>query len=446
MNEIINLSALFFQIVTIFFVLNYYKRVPNSAWIFVIIALFFMSLRGILNLVGFNLASLEIVMLIISIFLFLGFLSAGHIIKEVNRIIGYLKGLWEIDRVIISGLTPKSILSGIKGVINEVFNCTGMGIYVFHKPDMNLMPYTNQNLSEEFHKEMTENKDSLLWRIVKEKKAVIIKKGDNQMSLSPALKKLSFSTFLGVPLILRGDSLGALIIFSNSKIYKTDEIKKYVEGVSRQLVIALDRIQTIERIKEINVESVSALVQAIEMRDPYTKGHSLQVSNLAFELAKKFGSSERELELIKFAGLLHDVGKIAVPEHILNKPSSLNEEEWIIMRRHPKYSSEIIKPIKGLMEIEQWILYHHERWDGSGYPEGLKEREIPFFSRILAVCDTYSAMLSKRPYRKGLSDEEAREEIKKYSGKQFDPEVVQMFLTFPKEFLMNYIEKTTFLP
>jgi len=187
---------------------------------------------------------------------------------------------------------------------------------------------------------------------------------------------------------------------------------------------------------------VFALVQAIEMRDPCTKGHSLQVSNIAVELAKIFGSSEREVELVRYAGLLHDVGKIAVPEAILNKPSGLNEEEWKVMRIHPVISAEIVRLIKDLSEIEKWIFYHHERWDGTGYPEGLQGREIPCFSRILAICDTYSAMVSDRPYRKGLTDEAAREEIKNYSGKQFDPEIVEIFLTLSKEFLKRIIEKT----
>ncbi|MEO0123651.1 MAG: HD domain-containing phosphohydrolase [candidate division WOR-3 bacterium] len=442
MNEIITISALFFQITAIGISLYYYKRMPNPAWILVSIALFVMAIRGLLNLFGFRLEALEVLILIISILIFLGFIFAKKIFKEVDKILKYLKGLWEIDRVIISGLTPKSIINGVKKVIADLFNCDALGIYILHKPDMKLIPYANQNLNEEFHKEMIENKDGLLWKVVKEKKSIFIEKSNKDFDFPNVLKKENCSTFIGVPLILKGDLLGAIILLSNNKTYQTGEVKKYIEGISRQLVIAIDKIQTIEKIKEINIESVFALVQAIEMRDPYTKGHSLQVSNLAVELAKKFECSERELELIKFAGLLHDVGKIAVPENILNKPSSLSEYEWIIMKKHPIFSYEIIKPIKGLLEIEKWILYHHEKWDGSGYPEGLKGSEIPFFSRILAVCDTYSAMLSNRPYRKKLTDEEAREEIKRYAGKQFDPEIVEVFLTLPKESLIKLIEKT----
>jgi putative nucleotidyltransferase with HDIG domain len=199
-------------------------------------------------------------------------------------------------------------------------------------------------------------------------------------------------------------------------------------------MVGIEKILNIQTIKEMSMESVMALVQAIEMRDPYTKGHSLQVSEIAFELGRLFELGDRELELLKFAGLLHDIGKIAIPEMILNKPAKLDEFEWEIMRKHPVKSAEIIQPIKNLSEIGKWILHHHERWDGTGYPAGLKGEEIPFYSRILA-------MLSDRPYRKKLSFKEAIEEIIRYKGKQFDPRIVEMFLTLPEEFLRRVVGK-----
>ncbi|MBE0432148.1 HD-GYP domain-containing protein [candidate division WOR-3 bacterium] len=164
------------------------------------------------------------------------------------------------------------------------------------------------------------------------------------------------------------------------------------------------------------------------MRDPYTRGHSLQVAKLASAVAEAIGFTGQDLELIKFAGLLHDVGKIAVPECILQKPSFLTSSEWKVIQLHPKQSVMIIDPIKGLRQIRDWILYHHERWDGRGYPKNVKGDRIPIQSRILSVCDTYSAMTEDRPYRKRLSDQEAREEISKVRGAQFDPMVANIFL------------------
>ena len=192
-------------------------------------------------------------------------------------------------------------------------------------------------------------------------------------------------------------------------------------------------MEIFERIKAQNVESVLALIQAIEIRDPCTRGHSQQVAHLAIELYKNIISSDKDLELIEYAGLLHDVGKIAVPELILNKPAPLNQEEWSIMKRHPIQSAEIVKPIRALEKIVPWIRYHHERLDGSGYPEGLQSDEIPLESKVLAICDAFSAMVGKRPYRNVYTIEQAIDEIERFAGKQFDPEVVRIFLKLPEK-------------
>ncbi|MCX7995020.1 MAG: HD-GYP domain-containing protein [candidate division WOR-3 bacterium] len=193
-----------------------------------------------------------------------------------------------------------------------------------------------------------------------------------------------------------------------------------------------------------NAAIISKLVRTIEILDSCTKEHSLQVSMLAFELGKFIAFSPHELEMIKCAGLLHDIGKVAVPEKILNKPAPLNEKEWMIMKRHPVISAEIIMESKELREIEPWILYHHERWDGKGYPEGRKGREIPVVAMILAVCDAYSAMTSDRPYRQAMSTEEARNEIKNFREKQFNPDVVDVFLSLPTEILEGFAKNQVY--
>ncbi len=433
--------SLFIQGIAFFIALFYLRRMPKYVGILILIVLSFMLLRGVLNITGFFKAEIsEILVLVVSIFIFLTIIGASNLYKEFDRILKVLKGLWEIDRVILSGLTPRSIMGGIKKAMVELIDCDGFGIYTYDQAKNSLRLYENYNLDEEIHKGMMEKENGILWKIIRERKYTLVSNFRDDNNFSDFLKSKNYSTLIGLPLIKKSNTLGALVFLSYKKNYSRKEIQ-YIEGIGRQVGIALDKIQTIERIKEMHIEMVFALVQAIETRDPCTKGHSLQVANIAVELTKIFGNSERELELIRYAGLLHDVGKIAVPETILNKPFSLNEEEWKVMKRHPVISAEIVRPIKDLGEIAKWILYHHERWDGSGYPEGLKGREIPFFSRILAICDTYSAMVSDRPYRKGLTDESAREEIKKFSGKQFDPEIVEIFLTLSKEFLKRLIEK-----
>uniref|UniRef100_A0A7V3VUC0 HD domain-containing protein n=1 Tax=candidate division WOR-3 bacterium TaxID=2052148 RepID=A0A7V3VUC0_UNCW3 len=324
----------------------------------------------------------------------------------------------------------------------EIVDCDALGVYTVGLIPERLSVFANHNLSEDFHKKMLSEYRDFLHTIIMDKKPVLLTNlpDDTNFGFPAFLKSCGYETSLSLPLVLRGLPLGIVLVLSKRKKHYHRKEIQYLEGICRQIIVAIEKIQNIQTIKEMSMESVMALVQAIEMRDPYTKGHSLQVSEIAFELGRLFELGDRELELLKFAGLLHDIGKIAIPEMILNKPAKLDEFEWEIMRKHPVKSAEIIQPIKNLSEIGKWILHHHERWDGTGYPAGLKGEEIPFYSRILAICDTYSAMLSDRPYRKKLSFKEAIEEIIRYKGKQFDPRIVEMFLTLPEEFLRRVVE------
>ncbi len=437
------LFSIIIQLIAGIFALLYTKKHSSKTWIFLGIALLLLSIKQSLGLFGIpiNPVYFEVVSLGIAVVLFIGILSAPGIFKEIDKLISQLKGLWEIDRTIINGINPKSIIGAIEHTIVETLECNALAIYSIDKSGTNFGIYGNYNLNDEVHQQIIGDRE-LFKRIIKERKVNILNTMTSEKrNLVEILQKYNFSSCVGVPLILRGAPYGAMFVFfKNKRTYENKDIQ-YIEAITRQLVIAIERIEAIERIREMSVESVQALVQAIEMRDLCTMGHSLQVAALAIEIAQAMNFSERSIQLIHFAGLLHDVGKIAIPETILKKPGPLSEEEWMIVRRHPIHSSDIISPIRDLNEIKIWILHHHERWDGRGYPSGIKEKEIPLVSRILAVCDTYSAMVSDRPYRKALRDREAREEIEKFKGKQFDPEVVDIFLKLPQEFLQEVIKK-----
>ncbi len=176
----------------------------------------------------------------------------------------------------------------------------------------------------------------------------------------------------------------------------------------------------------LNVLQVMAKV--LEAKDPYTKFHSENVAKYARQIARKFGYAGEKLELIQIAGILHDFGKIGVTEGVLNKPGSLTEPEYQAVRRHPLIASAILEPIEELSGIIADIRHHHERYDGRGYPDGLKGEEIPLGARILCVADCFDAMTSARPYHESRSEDEAREELNRCSGTQFDPEVVDRLL------------------
>jgi len=179
--------------------------------------------------------------------------------------------------------------------------------------------------------------------------------------------------------------------------------------------------------------TLKALVRTLEAKDPYTKEHSHRVTQLAVELAKEMNLTDEELDSLNIAGYLHDIGKIGIRDHILMKPGKLTKEEYEIIKTHTIIGEDIVSHL-GLLPIEKSIIrHHHERWDGKGYPDGLKGKEIPKLARILAVADTYDAVTSERPYRKARTPMEAFIEIKKNAGTQFDPEVVSALESYMKK-------------
>lgn len=181
-----------------------------------------------------------------------------------------------------------------------------------------------------------------------------------------------------------------------------------------------------------NEETLLGLVSALDMKEHNTNLHSQRVRKYTLLLADRFRLDDARKRTIGFGALLHDVGKIAVPDAILMKPGLLTEEEMHIMRKHPAVGYEIVNRIEFLREAADIVLAHHERFDGSGYPRGLKGEEIPFGARLFAVADVYDALTSIRPYRPVVTFEEAVVEIKKESGRHFDPRVVEVFLTIPR--------------
>ncbi|MEW6182874.1 MAG: HD-GYP domain-containing protein [Bacillota bacterium] len=182
------------------------------------------------------------------------------------------------------------------------------------------------------------------------------------------------------------------------------------------------------RLQEVFFGVISSLSRVLDARDPHTARHSQSVADYALAIAKEMGLSPSHRETIYFAGILHDVGKIGISEQPLRKPGKLTMEEWEEIKRHPVLSYSILRDIPELEEIAIITLYHHERWDGEGYPYGVKGESIPLGARILCVADSYDAMTSERVYKKAISREKALNELRRCAGGQFDPEVVEVFL------------------
>jgi putative nucleotidyltransferase with HDIG domain len=177
-----------------------------------------------------------------------------------------------------------------------------------------------------------------------------------------------------------------------------------------------------------SVAILSMLSRAIEARDPYTRGHSTRVTALAELVALRLGWGEDRLAPLRVGGRLHDIGKLALPDAVLRKEGRLEDDELAQIQEHPKVGAKLIRRIGTLRGAIPYVLYHHERWDGTGYPSGKAGKEIPIEARVLAVADAFDAMTSDRPYRRALTHDEALAEVERCSGTQFDPEIARIFL------------------
>ncbi len=211
------------------------------------------------------------------------------------------------------------------------------------------------------------------------------------------------------------------------KPFDPEVLKMTIDGGIEKYNLLNNKTLILKDLRELFYKTIKLIAAALDAKDPYTHGHSMRVTMYSMILAKKLNLDDTMLEEIETAGLLHDIGKIGIPQRILCKPGKLTDEEFEVMKSHPEQGEKMLKDIKKLTLISNWLRTHHEKWDGTGYPNGLKGEEIPLSGRIIALADTYDAMTSDRPYRKALSHEIAIEEIKRCAGTQFDPVLAQLF-------------------
>ena len=195
---------------------------------------------------------------------------------------------------------------------------------------------------------------------------------------------------------------------------------------------AVEKREAEEALKSAALETVEAVSRIIEASDPYTSGHSAMVTEIAIDIAQEMGLQDGHLDTLRIAGPLHDVGKVGIPSSVLNKPTGLTEAEWVMIQAHPQVSANVAQQVTAFEAAVPVIRHHHERWDGTGYPDGLKGEDIPLLARILAVADGFQAMTSERPYRRARTEEEALAELENGAGTQWDPEVVKLFLKLRK--------------
>ncbi len=217
-------------------------------------------------------------------------------------------------------------------------------------------------------------------------------------------------------------------IFRGESLPRTepDDVEGYLQGMAQGLEMSLERELRNER--DAILSTITTLVSALEARDPYTRNHSSHVAQFAVRLGKEMGLTRSQLYEIHLAGLLHDIGKIGIPDSILLKPAGLTREEYEVMKTHPVLGARILSGIPGLSAVNEIVLHHHEMWDGRGYPDGLAGKDVPLGARIIAASDTYLSMVEDRPYRQGQKMSRVFNELRRVAGRQHDPDVVDALL------------------
>ena len=245
----------------------------------------------------------------------------------------------------------------------------------------------------------------------------------------------NFYSYVAAPLIAKGQVKGVLEVFHRAELSPDAEWFSFIETLAGVAAIAIDNLTLFNDLQRSNMElslaydaTIEGWSRALDLRDKETEGHTQRVTEMTLQLARRMGIAENDYVHIRWGSLLHDIGKMGVPDEILLKPGPLTEEEWEIMRKHPVYAYEMLSPISFLHKALDIPYCHHEKWDGSGYPRGLRENHIPLIARIFAIVDIWDALGSNRPYRQAWPVEKILDHVKSLSGTHFDPQVVEVFL------------------
>lgn len=244
-----------------------------------------------------------------------------------------------------------------------------------------------------------------------------------------------FVSYFAVPLVAKGQVKGVLELFHRSFMEANADWLEFLEAIADQGAIAIDNSTLFDELQQSNTELILAYdttiegwSRALDLRDKETEGHTQRVSEMTVHVARALGIKEKDIVHIRRGALLHDIGKMGVPDSILLKPGPLTDDEWELMKLHPVHAHKMLYPIEYLRPAIDIPFYHHEKWDGTGYPHGLKGEEIPISARIFAIVDVWDALRSDRPYRPAWPREKVSEHIRSLSGTHFDPDVVKVLL------------------
>ncbi|MCD4812777.1 HD domain-containing protein [bacterium] len=242
-------------------------------------------------------------------------------------------------------------------------------------------------------------------------------------------RSMGFQSLFYQPLGIEGHVFGAVLLGNReARVNFSSEDMRRIKALLPIVCTEMERIWLYRELQSMAINMIHAFASAIEAKDTFTRGHSERVTKFSVEMARLLGWKKKTREVLRMSSIMHDIGKIGVPESILTKPGKLTAQEYAVIKRHPENGAEIVGKIPQMLQTLPGILCHHERYDGKGYPQGIGGKDIPEFGRLIAVADAFDAMTGTRPYRNELSMNTALEELRRHRGTQFDPEMVDVFL------------------
>ena len=370
-----------------------------------------------------------------------GAIHSARLHEETIHRLEHLQTLRAVDQAIASSLDMRLTLNILLTHTLSQLGVDATDVLLLHS-DSNLLEVAAERGFRTRLPEGFSLADSLAGHAVMEHRTITALDIETA-GLNPQLEKLwkneGFSSYCCVPLIVKGEAKGVLEVYGRATFTTDPEWLDFLETLAGQAAIAIENTQLFENLQRANTElnlaynaTIEGWSRAMDMRDQETEGHTQRVADLTMTIAKAMGIKDKELLHIRRGALLHDIGKMGIPDYILLKPDKLTNEEWAIMRTHPQLARDMLMPIAYLHEALDIPYSHHERWDGTGYPQGLKGQHIPMSARLFAIVDVWDALTSNRPYRKKWTKKKALAYIHEQCGKRFDPRVVDAFLKIIK--------------
>ena len=359
--------------------------------------------------------------------------------SKLRRQMKQLSALRSIDLAIASGLDLNLLLSMLLEQVAGLLGIDAASVLLLN-PRTNLLEFVSGRGFRSNSLRYTRLKlgEGCAGRVALERRLIHVPDLEtNRMDFlrSPLFIGENFVSYYGVPLIAKGRVLGVVEIFQRSPLDPDADWLNFLKTISGQAAIAIDNAIMFKELQISNIElnlaydvTIEGLSRALDLRDKKTEEHTRRVTEITLKLASALGVVETDMVHIRRGAILHDIGKVAIPDQILFKRGPLLEEEWKIMRRHPDIAVELLSPVTYLspaLEIPHW---HHEKWDGTGYPDRLGKEQIPFSARLFAFADVYDALTSDRPYRPAWRKQDAIHYIESQAGQHFDPNILPVFM------------------